>query len=840
MQKAAFARAAAVSLLVTVAGCGGGGSSSSSALNSSQVDTQGAAAPAVSWHSTAKPLIDRYCAACHTDGSELAPFPLQSYDQVFNKRSAIAYTLEADTMPPLGFADLSPEQAALLKQWIDEGAPEGDASQAPINVGERYTYHGDTRVIIEEHCIGCHVDGGVAPFPLDSYAKVKAVAAAAAFAVESGDMPPWPPTPGYSRFSHERVIAPDDEYKLLTWLSGELEEGNPADYVPRDDASTDERPDYNIKVALPEPYTPTLRPDDHRCFAIDWPLDEVAYVRSVGVIPDQVEEVHHVIVNIVNPEDVHHYVGASGEDGSPGWPCLGSGGIAGAPIPRQIGGWVPGTPSGSAPEGTGLGIEPGSMLVVQMHYNTLVAEPTPDQSEILIHTVDKVERPSSGFLFTNPLWLREGGMPIPAGEANVHHSFQVPAFILARLFGAPAGVVEGDEWVMHTGFLHMHNLATTGRTTLIREDGTEQVILDIRDWDFNWQSTYGLKSELLVKPNDMVRLECTWDNTDANQVIVNGVQQPARDVQWGDGTGDEMCLMSILMTHPKENYDYSYAASVHIETPKYRQQFKPGDLVPLELVFNNFTLMEPGAHGGGAHDDGHDHEAGHDHDVTGDDHSSVYEGHYHVYLDTDDDDAEHLTAWDAKYYYQLPDDLAPGVHNLRVSLRGNDHHALAIEHSVDIEVVDSVASEAESLVDVNAWQFQGAAQDSFASYRPETVDCPDNSWYNEDGALEVETGFCNYLSVAQPSLASVAAGDTLRLVLWHGNLAFDTPATGHVAISIDGQIVWQQTVAIPADAEIFDLSIPVDFDAPEGSKVEYHVRNHGYNTWTLLRLDVER
>ena len=45
--------------------------------------------------------------------------------------------------------------------------------------------------------------------------------------------------------------------------------------------------------------------------------------------------------------------------------------------------------------------------------------------------------------------------------------------------------------------------------------------------------------------------------------------------------------------------------------------------------------------------------------------------------------------------------------------------------------------------------------------------------HNEDGALEVETGYCNYLSLGQPSLADVAAGDTLHLVLWHGNLAFD-------------------------------------------------------------------
>jgi len=188
----------------------------------------------------------------------------------------------------------------------------------------------------------------------------------------------------------------------------------------------------------------------------------------------------------------------------------------------------------------------------------------------------------------------------------------------------------------------------------------------------------------------------------------------------------------------------------------------------------------------------------------------------------------------------LPEDLAPGMHNLRVSLRGNDHHALGIEHSVDIEVVDSEQVDADALIDVNSWQYQSAADDSLAAHRPGTVECPDNSWYNEDGALEVETGFCNYLSVAQPSLAPISAGDTLHLVLWHGNLAFNRPASAHAAITVDGNVVWQANVDIPSDAEIFDLRIPVDFDAPAGRVVEYHLHNHGYNTWTLLQLDVER
>jgi mono/diheme cytochrome c family protein len=822
------------SLLTALAGCGGGGGGSSSStaeVTSSQAATS---AEQVTWYSAAQPLIERYCVACHTDGGA-SPFPLVTYEQVYAKRSALDYVLQAGTMPPPGFAGPTASENSILLQWLAAGAPLGDPSQRPLKqLAGGYTYHKDARAIIEEKCVSCHVDGGVAPFPLDSYEKVKSVAAAALFSVENGSMPPWPPTKGYSRLHDERALSAEQKFALRNWLAGDLAEGNPADYVlPQ--KPVEQKIDYNLQLPIPEPYTPTLRPDDHRCFAMEWPMDEVAYVRSVTVRPDQVQEVHHVIVNIVDPESRHFYANAGGEDGRPGWHCLGSGGIKGAPLPRQIGGWVPGVGNGAVREGTGLTIQPGSLLVVQFHYNTLVAEPTPDQSTILIATQDKVERPASGFLYTNPAFLGGGVMRIPAGNPDVHHGFTVPTSALAQLFGGPAGVKATDPFVLHNGFLHMHNLGKTGRTTLIRADGTEQVILDVRDWDFNWQSSYGLVDELLVQPGDRFRLECSWDNSAANQSIVNGQQLPPRDVDWGDGTGDEMCLTNLYITKPKPGHDYSYAASVHIDVPEYRQRFAPGDLVPLELLFNNFKLHEPGAHSDGSGHASVDHS-----DTHNGNHSGVYEGHYHVYLDTNDDDAEHVTAWDAKYFFQLPDSIAPGIHTLRVSLRGSDHHALGIEQTVKIEVQDVAAADSASLIDVNDWSMQSAANDSFSGHRPALVTCPDNSWYNEDGALEVETGYCDYLSLAQPSKAAIAKGDTLHLVLWHAALAFEKPAQAHVAITIDGRKVWEQTVQIPTDANIFDVRIPADFDAPAGSKVEYHLHNHGYNTWTLLQLEVER
>lgn len=822
-------------LCLLLAACGGGGGGSGS-QNAAEDDLQAAGvAPPVTWHSAVKPLVERYCVACHSDGGA-APFPLQTYPQVYGKRSALVYVLDSDTMPPVGYADLAAGEVRLLLDWLDAGAPEGDPSQAPVSIAGNYTYHADVRPIIEKRCAGCHEEGGIAPFPLGSYDQVVPVAAAAAFAVDSGAMPPWPPTVGYTRLDSPRVLAPEEKNILLSWLRGDLREGDPADYRVPEGVTEAEPPDFDLELRLPQAYTPTLRPDDHRCFAIEWPLDEFSYVTDVDVVPDQQAEVHHVIVSIAEPEDAPLYYAAGGEDGRPGWHCLGAGSVPGAPLPRQIGGWVPGAGRELAPAGTGVGVRPGSVLVVQMHYNTLVAEPAPDQSTVLLATAGRVERPSSVFLALNPSWLQPGGMPIPAGDPDVHHEVTFPARALARIFGEAVELGIADSWVLHRALLHMHTLGKSGRITLLREDGTEQVLLDIRHWDFNWQGTYLFEREQLIQPGDQIRLECNWDNSQENQPFVDGAQRQARYVEWGDGTNDEMCVMFGLMTRPRENYDYSYSPTLYIESPAFRQQFNPGDLIPLRLILNNFRLQDPGQNDDG--DPALREDSGHA--DADDDHSQIYSGHYHVYLDSEDDAADHLIAWDDTYYYQLPANTAPGLHTLRVSLRGFDHHPLGVEQRVEIEVVAAEAAQQRSLVTASDWREQDAAADSLASHRPARVDCPANSWYQEDGALEVETGYCNYLSLVQPGKTEIRNGDTLHLVLWHGDLAFEQPAEAHVAIGIGSEIVWEEYVKIPTGAGIFTRRIPLGFDAAAGTAVEFHLHNHGYNTWTLLQLEIER
>lgn len=143
-----------------------------------------------------------------------------------------------------------------------------------------------------------------------------------------------------------------------------------------------------------------------------------------------------------------------------------------------------------------------------------------------------------------------------------------------------------------------------------------------------------------------------------------------------------------------------------------------------------------------------------------------------------------------------------------------------------------------SLVSDEAWTLVDAAADPLAAHRPGDVECPESAYHPEMVGLgfEIETGLCNYFMAVQPSRAEIAAGETVRVQLAHFDLAAEIEAEAHVAVLIDGEVIWEATEAIPGAAAAFTGEWIADRDLPAGTPVHLHLHNHGYNTWQLYDL----
>jgi Flp pilus assembly protein TadD len=94
----------------------------------------------VTFNRDVAPIIFEHCTPCHRPG-EAAPFNLQSYDDVRQRARQIVETTSHRLMPPWkpdpqvhhfeGERWLESEQIATLREWVDEGAIEGDTRDRP-------------------------------------------------------------------------------------------------------------------------------------------------------------------------------------------------------------------------------------------------------------------------------------------------------------------------------------------------------------------------------------------------------------------------------------------------------------------------------------------------------------------------------------------------------------------------------------------------------------------------------------------------------------------------------------------------------------------------------------
>ena len=400
----------------------------------------------------------------------------------------------------------------------DVGADSAVAAEAP-------TWYRDVQPLVEKSCMSCHQEGAVGGFPLTSYAEVVEAGDLVAHAVEARTMPPWTAADGCDDYVGDYSLSEHEIDTIVAWAEAGWPEGDAATQVHADvDEELGRLSRTDITLELPELYTPTTEPDDYRCFVMEWPLDEGTFVTGYDVDPGNDAIVHHVIAYIAPAETLDDFHAADAAEEGEGYTCYGGPGVIDDSDSEWLGGWAPGGAGGDFPEGTGIYVDPGSAIILQVHYNlSVTGVGQSDQTTMDFKIDDSVQFPGIIQPWANPLWLYGGSMVIPANSEGTTHSFS---------YAMPS------DYKVWTSNVHMHELGTSGRMYSTDSEGEEDCWLEVEDWDFNWQRSYRFTEPKDVEAGDSITVECTWDNpTDS-------------DVDWGDGTADEMCLGSFLITLP--------------------------------------------------------------------------------------------------------------------------------------------------------------------------------------------------------------------------------------------------------------------------------------------------
>ncbi len=400
------------------------------------------------------------------------------------------------------------------------------------------TYWRDIAPMLKANCTACHTAGGIGPFALDSFADASATAELSLSAMQSRRMPPWPPDPECRTYRYERLLEPAQIATFSAWVAAGKPEGNPSDAPP---SSATEGPVFepNLTTRFAGDYVAKAElTDDYHCFVLDIDTSKGdQYILGSDMVPSGTGVVHHVLVYTIDGTGSQAIQDADAAEAGPGYTCFGG------PVPRsarqgsqltQVAAWVPGIAPVLENPGEAIPLKKGSVVVAQVHFNTLVLEPRADEISLkLLVTEEAPER------LVTTVGLPQTSFVLPAGDADigVTKEFANPTAYPLQIAGV-AG--------------HMHLLGTAISVTVEREDGTTDCLMDIPRWDFGWQLFYRLAPEnyLTLQPGDKMKLTCLYDNSAANQPVIDGTQVTPRDVRWGEGTLDEMCLAYIQTSTP--------------------------------------------------------------------------------------------------------------------------------------------------------------------------------------------------------------------------------------------------------------------------------------------------
>ncbi|NJK33331.1 MAG: hypothetical protein HC927_13535, partial [Deltaproteobacteria bacterium] len=409
----------------------------------------------------------------------------------------------------------------------------------------RPNWHEDIAPLVHGSCVGCHFEGGIAPFSLTTYSEAAAWSSFMSEVVSADQMPPWGALetedcqPDHT-WRNDVRLSPEQKQLFADWVAVGAPEGDPANAQPLPEPPSLELKEPTAVLQNPAPYTVGGTKDSFVCVAIDPQVDQDVWITGVQMVPDNVQVVHHVLMYVDTLASSDNMVDENGT-----FPC--EGGFITFEGSMQIGTWVPGAVPTEMPPDVGLPMPAGSRLVLAYHYHPTGAGDEIDQSSIALRWTEEAPEVNAFMgLFGNGMGLEPGpndpnGIPVFEIPPNVADHTERMKITL------PDFLPPVELFTLGT---HMHYVGVDMRVWIER-DGEELCMLHTPRWDFNWQRNYDIDAPLgelpTVKGGDVLRLECKYDNTLNNPFLVEalaeqGLSEPIK-VSLGEGSLDEMCLM---------------------------------------------------------------------------------------------------------------------------------------------------------------------------------------------------------------------------------------------------------------------------------------------------------
>jgi hypothetical protein len=410
---------------------------------------------------------------------------------------------------------------------------------ASLAMGQTPTFYKNVLPVLEKHCQECHRPGEIAPMSLLTYNDARPWAKSIKAAVLTHKMPPWFADPHVGKFANDRSLSQAEIATLVDWVDGGAKPGAPKDAPPPlsfAEGWTIGKPDLVLDtgVDFTVPATGTI---DYTYFVVPTGFTEDKWVKDIEVLPGNKNLVHHIVL-YARPKGSKFVAQAK-----PGMPF----------VPPNDGADEHVTHPPQTDRASLYGINAGTYEMVSVYVPGGVAYKTlPGQARLI---------PADADLIFQIHYTAKGQEGLDRSKVGITFAKEPPrervvnAFIMNETLTIPPGEpnhrVDGKVTLQQAAtvqslFPHMHVRGKAFEYLATLPDGETKVLLDVPQYNFNWQLTYYLDQPVTLPAGTVLQATAYYDNSANNPYNPD----PTKQVYWGDQTWDEMLAGFVDLAIP--------------------------------------------------------------------------------------------------------------------------------------------------------------------------------------------------------------------------------------------------------------------------------------------------
>jgi len=415
-------------------------------------------------------------------------------------------------------------RSSISAEESPEASP-GPAAADPAPVDEFPTFARDVAPLVYGNCTVCHYEGGSAPFAFGSYEDV--AKRAKQIAIVTGDryMPPWKPVGEHGRFEGDRRLSDAEIRTFALWAAAGAPRGDPSEEPPAPAIPTGFRlgtPDVVFRLDEPA-VVPAEGRDAWLTQVVDPGLDEDRWVAAIECIPSNLQVLHHFQI-LADPKGVTkdkppRVMMVGGENLAAG------GNLFGEELYEDyVTSWLPGVTPSYLPQGVPMLLGKDTPLVIEAHFRT-TGKVEECQLEYGLYFADEPPERLPGVVLLNGCAIN-----IPPG---------VPDYPLNQALELPV------DMRVSAVSAHAHYVAKRVECWAILPDDSVVSLLEIDDWDLDWQDVYRYEEPFLLPAGTRIEASYVYDNSADNP---RNPFSPPHRILTGIRAKDEMAITFVFGT----------------------------------------------------------------------------------------------------------------------------------------------------------------------------------------------------------------------------------------------------------------------------------------------------